>query len=160
MKKNDRGFTLVETLIVSAFVIGTLTYLFIQVNNSITNFDIAFKYDSVNDIYNTKIIGNYIEDIGYSDIKNNIKNGYVDITNYLIGNINYYDLLKEKTNAKRILLVEENMIEIKKNSNSQDFSKELKRYINKFDNNSAIVDSYRIIVEFNNDHVASLRIGD
>ena len=50
MKKNSKGFTLVETLIVSAFVIGTLTYLFIQINNSITNYDIAFKYDAVHDV--------------------------------------------------------------------------------------------------------------
>lgn len=160
MKKNNRGFTLVETLIVSAFVIGTLTYLFIQMNNSITNFDISFKYDSVNDIYNTNIICNYVEDIGYYDIKNKIKNGYVDITNSLIGNINYYELLKEKTGVKRILFVDENMIEIKKNLNTTDFSNELKRYINRFDNDEAIVDSYRIIIEFDNDHIASLRIGD
>ena len=52
------------------------------------------------------------------------------------------------------------MIEIKKNLNTTDFSNELKRYINRFDNDESIVDSYRIIIEFDNDHIASLRIGD
>ncbi len=160
MKKNNKGFTLVETLIVSAFVIGTLTYLFIQINNSITNYDIAFKYDAVNDIYNTNVIKNYIADNGYIDLKNKMNNGYLDITDYVIGNISYYELIKKNTNSKRILFVNENMIEIKKNLNNTDFSEELKRYISRYDNNTTLTTGYIIIIEYNNDHIASLRIGD
>lgn len=160
MKKNSKGFTLVETLIVSAFVIGTLTYLFIQINNSITNYDIAFKYDAVNDVYNTNVIKNYIADNGYIDLKNKMNNGYLDITDYVIGNISYYELIKKNTNSKRILFVNENMIEIKKNLNNTDFSEELKRYISRYDNNTTLTTGYIIIVEYNNDHIASLRIGD
>ena len=160
MKKNNKGFTLVETLIVSAFVIGTLTYLFIQINNSITNYDIAFKYDAVNDVYNTNVIKNYIADNGYIDLKNKMNNGYLDITDYVIGNISYYELIKKNTNSKRILFVNENMIEIKKSLNNTDFSEELKRYISRYDNNTTLTTGYIIIVEYNNDHIASLRIGD
>lgn len=160
MKKNNKGFTLVETLIVSAFVIGTLTYLFIQINNSITNYDIAFKYDAVNDVYNTNVIKNYIADNGYIDLKNKMNNGYLDITDYVIGNISYYELIKKNTNSKRILFVNENMIEIKKNLNNTDFSEELKRYISRYDNNTTLTTGYIIIVEYNNDHITSLRIGD
>ncbi len=160
MKKNSKGFTLVETLIVSAFVIGTLTYLFIQINNSITNYDIAFKYDAVNDVYNTNVIKNYIADNGYIDLKNKMNNGYLDITDYVIGNISYYELIKKNTNSKRILFVNENMIEIKKNLNNTDFSEELKRYISRYDNNTTLTTGYIIIIEYNNDHIASLRIGD
>ena len=160
MKKNSKGFTLVETLIVSAFVIGTLTYLFIQINNSITNYDIAFKYDAVNDVYNTNVIKNYISDNGYIDLKNKMNNGYLDITDYVIGNISYYELIKKNTNSKRILFVNENMIEIKKNLNNTDFSEELKRYISRYDNNTTLTTGYIIIIEYNNDHIASLRIGD
>ncbi len=160
MKKNNKGFTLVETLIVSAFVIGTLTYLFIQINNSITNYDIAFKYDAVNDVYNTNVIKNYIADNGYIDLKNKMNNGYLDITDYVIGNISYYELIKKNTNSKRILFVNENMIEIKKNLNNTDFSEELKRYISRYDNNTTLTTGYIIIIEYNNDHIASLRIGD
>jgi len=160
MKKNSKGFTLVETLIVSAFVIGTLTYLFIQINNSITNYDIAFKYDAVNDVYNTNVIKNYIADNGYIDLKNKMNNGYLDITDYVIGNISYYELIKKNTNSKRILFVNENMIEIKKSLNNTDFSEELKRYISRYDNNTTLTTGYIIIVEYNNDHIASLRIGD
>ena len=160
MKKNSKGFTLVETLIVSAFVIGTLTYLFIQINNSITNYDIAFKYDAVNDIYNTNIIKNYILDNGYAELKSQMNNGYLDITDYVIGNINYYELIKKNTNSKRILFVNENMIEIKENLNNTDFSEELKRYIKRYDNNTTLTIGYILVVEYNNDHIASLRVGD
>lgn len=160
MKKNSKGFTLVETLIVSAFVIGTLTYLFIQINNSITNYDIAFKYDAVNDIYNTNIIKNYILDNGYAEFKNQMNNGYLDITDYVIGNISYYELIKKNTNSKRILFINENMIEIKENLNNTDFSEELKRYIKRYDNNTTLTTGYVLVVEYNNDHIASLRVGD
>ena len=160
MKKNSKGFTLVETLIVSAFVIGTLTYLFIQINNSITNYDIAFKYDAVNDVYNTNVIKNYIADNGYIDLKNKMNNGYLDITDCVIGNISYYELIKKNTNSKRILFVNENMIEIKKNLNNTDSSEELKRYISRYHNNTTLTTGYIIIIEYNNDHIASLRIGD
>lgn len=161
MKKN-KGFTLVETLIVSTFVLGTLTYLFVQINNSITNFDITFKYDSISDINNANVVYQFLKESGYSNLKTSMTNGYIDITNSntVLGNSNYYNLIKEKINAKRIIFVEENMTLIKSNLDSLDFSEELKRYIKKFDNNPAIVGEYRIIVEFNNDHIASVRLGD
>ena len=89
-----------------------------------------------------------------------MNNGYLDITDYVIGNISYYELIKKNTNSKRILFVNENMIEIKKNLNNTDFSEELKRYISRYDNNTTLTTGYIIIIEYNNDHIASLRIGD
>ena len=59
MKKNNKGFTLIETLIVSTFVAATLTYLFIQINNTLTNYDITYRYDSINAIYNANTIRSY-----------------------------------------------------------------------------------------------------
>lgn len=161
MKKN-KGFTLVETLIVSAFVLGTLTYLFIQIDNSITNFDISFKYDSISDLNNTMVVYNFIKESGYTNLTKSIANGYVDITNssMILGNSSYYNLIKDKINAKRIIIAEENMVELKKNLSSLDFSEELKRYIKRYDNDQAIIGEYIIIVEFNNDHIASVRLGE
>ena len=161
MKKN-KGFTLVETLIVSAFVLGTLTYLFIQIDNSITNFDISFKYDSISDLNNTMVVYNFIKESGYTNLTKSIANGYVDITNssMVLGNSSYYNLIKDKINAKRIIIAEENMVELKKNLSSLDFSEELKRYIKRYDNDQAIIGEYIIIVEFNNDHIASVRLGE
>ena len=171
MKKNNKGFTLVETLIVSAFVIGTLTYLFIQINNAETNFDISFKYDDVNDVYNTKIVCNFLVNTGYSNLITNLQNGYTRVTSSNIyGDSNYYHKILEKigteyNNGKeKVWLLKESEIsniqsQIKNSTlNDSNLSEELKRYISRYDADTNS-NKYVVVIEFNNSHIASARIG-
>lgn len=171
MKKNNKGFTLVETLIVSAFVIGTLTYLFIQINNAETNFDISFKYDDVNDVYNTKIVCNFIVNTGYSNLITNLQNGYTRVTSSNIyGDSNYYHKILEKigteynTGKEKVWLLKESEIsniqsQIKNSTlNDSNLSEELKRYISRYDADTNS-NKYVVVIEFNNSHIASARIG-
>lgn len=171
MKKNNKGFTLVETLIVSAFVIGTLTYLFIQINNAETNFDISFKYDDVNDVYNTKIVCNFLVNTGYSNLITNLQNGYTRVTSSNIyGDSNYYHKILEKigteynTGKEKVWLLKESEIsniqsQIKNSTlNDSNLSEELKRYISRYDADTNS-NKYVVVIEFNNSHIASARIG-
>lgn len=171
MKKNNKGFTLVETLIVSAFVIGTLTYLFIQINNAETNFDISFKYDDVNDVYNTKIVCNFLVNTGYSNLITNLQNGYTRVTSSNIyGDSNYYHKILEKigteynTGKEKVWLLKESEIsniqsQIKNSTlNDSNLSEELKRYISRYDADTNS-NKYVVVIEFNNSHIASVRIG-
>lgn len=171
MKKNNKGFTLVETLIVSAFVIGTLTYLFIQINNAETNFDISFKYDDVNDVYNTKIVCNFLVNTGYSNLITNLQNGYTRVTSSNIyGDSNYYHKILEKigteynTGKEKVWLLKESEIsniqsQIKNLTlNDSNLSEELKRYISRYDADTNS-NKYVVVIEFNNSHIASARIG-
>ena len=171
MKKNSKGFTLVETLIVSAFVIGTLTYLFIQINNAKTNFDISFKYDDVNDVYNTKIVCNFLVNTGYSNLITNLQNGYTRVTSSNIyGDSNYYHKILEKigteynTGKEKVWLLKESEIsniqsQIKNSTlNDSNLSEELKRYISRYDADTNS-NKYVVVIEFNNGHIASARIG-
>lgn len=171
MKKNNKGFTLVETLIVSAFVIGTLTYLFIQINNAKTNFDISFKYDDVNDVYSTKIVCNFLVNTGYSNLITNLQNGYTRLTSSNIyGDSNYYHKILEKigteynTGKEKVWLLKESEIsniqsQIKNSTlNDSNLSEELKRYISRYDADTNS-NKYVVVIEFNNSHIASARIG-
>ena len=61
MKKIDkRGFALIETLIVSIVVAGILTYIFIQFSTLKRNYNISFKYDTVDVLFSLQDIENYI----------------------------------------------------------------------------------------------------
>ena len=44
MKKNNRGFTLVETLVVSAFIVGILIFLFSQFSRLKSSYEASFEY--------------------------------------------------------------------------------------------------------------------
>ncbi len=162
MKKNNKGFTLIETLIVSTFVAATLTYLFIQINNTLTNYDITYRYDSINAIYNANTITSYLKQNGYQNLVTlSASSGYVDITTStnVNGNSTYYNLLIDKTNAKTVLFTTADMGKIKENIQSTSYSEELKRYINKKDVSSSTTNEYIIIVEYKDNTFASAKLG-
>lgn len=61
MKKNkNSGFMLIETLLVSTFVLGVLTYLFLQFSALKRSYDDNFKYNTVPALYGIKNINQYI----------------------------------------------------------------------------------------------------
>lgn len=162
MKKNDKGFTLIETLIVSAFVAATLTYLFIQMNNTLTNYDITFRYDTINGIYNANVISNYLKENNYANLINlTSSNGYVDITtsSNVNGDSSYYGLILDKINAKTVLFTSEDMVQIKNNIKTSAYSEELKRYIQKKDSDNTLTNAYIIIVEYKDNTFATVRVG-
>ncbi len=60
MKKRQKGFMLVETLVVSTLVSTVLIALYLQFNNIVKNFDRDFHYNSVDNLYAAQNIKNFI----------------------------------------------------------------------------------------------------
>lgn len=78
MKKNNRmGFMLIETLLVSTFVLGVLTYLYVQFSALKRNYDDDFKYDTVPGLYGVRNINQYItRQNGYSTLQTSVNATY------------------------------------------------------------------------------------
>ena len=60
MKKSYRGFTLVETLIVSAFIIGILIFLFSQFTKLKKSYDTSFENNTIPALYKARNINRYL----------------------------------------------------------------------------------------------------
>ena len=80
-KRNNKGFVLLETLIVTVFVSSVLIFLFVQFNSLNNNYEESNKYNQVEDIYALSNIANYIKDDWtlYNTIKET--GTYLDLTN-------------------------------------------------------------------------------
>lgn len=59
MKKNNKGFTMLETLITSTLIISTLVFLYVQFNNLKRNYDDSFKFNTVEGIHKAKQLTKY-----------------------------------------------------------------------------------------------------
>ena len=85
MKKNkNSGFMLIETLLVSTFVLGVLTYLFLQFSALKRSYDDNFKYNTVPSLYGVKNINQYIsKQNGYPILQTQVTNrefGYIEFS--------------------------------------------------------------------------------
>lgn len=58
MKKN--GFMLAEVLIVSTLLIGTMTFMYVQLRTLTTNYNKSFKYNTVDGLYGARIIKDFL----------------------------------------------------------------------------------------------------
>ena len=161
MKKVDnKGFMLVETLIVATLIISVLIYLFIQFQTIAKSYNTSFNYNTVDAAYGVSNIRNYILSDGYEELlnyQNTANNGYVDITNC---NSEYFEeteyclSLFDQLNVKTVLFTKNNLSNLK--SKNFTFNEKLKSFINyiKYDNEKV----YRIIVEYKNGTFGSLKV--
>lgn len=58
--KNNKGFLLVESLVVSTFVLTVLIFLYIQFNNLMVNHKKSYTYNSVENIYNLGSMSDFL----------------------------------------------------------------------------------------------------
>lgn len=176
MKKNEKGFTLLETLIVSTVVVGTLIYLFTQINNVKTNYDISFKYNTIPGLYGAKNIVDYLNENGYTTLitaLNNSSDNFIEIKdNSLIdnGDEDYFDALKKVEKISLILFVKDDVSSLKEKVNAcydSDTTNNtaicnknsgLKKFIRDL-STDAFQDTYRIIIQYSDLTFASVEIG-
>lgn len=59
MKKNNKGFTMLETLIASTLIVSTLVFLYVQFNSLLTNYNESFTLNTVQGIHNAKQLAKY-----------------------------------------------------------------------------------------------------
>lgn len=67
-KKNNKGFLLIETLIVSTFITSTMIFLFIQFRRVNSTFNRTFSYNTVKSLYALSNINQFIMDNDYEGI--------------------------------------------------------------------------------------------
>lgn len=159
MKKNNKGFMLVEALVMSMVVIGTLTFMYIQFQNISRSYEKSFNYNTITDLYITNEVKNYL-------INNNLLDTYkgkvtASSTKYtIIDDItdSSFEMLKFKGQVKTILLTDESLSELKGKKTST-LSEKFNDFINylKVDKEEG---KYRLLIEFNDDTFASLKLND
>ena len=158
MGKKSRAFALVETLIVSTIIASILIYMFVQFNKLDNIYNESFRYNDVDHLYKLDSIKEYINSLDISLITNivTIINNddiiIMDKNDDTYTNIEYLDNqvdLLINLDIKTLVLTKADI----NNVDTLSLSKTLKNMIKKIDNKS---DNYRIIVEFNNDNLATI----
>lgn len=186
MKINKFGFMLVETLAVSTLISVILIGLYLQFNNVISNFHQTFKYNNVDRLYATNTIKQWIkfdnEGNFYSAIKkklestkfikiivndcniSNIEDGYLG-QKYKLYACNNFKNLTDYYEVKDIIITTENISltddDYKALNTTEfteiNFSSSLKNFMKKI-KKSETNNKYRIIVEFQNNEFATLKM--
>ena len=159
-KMNNRGFMLAETLIVATFLVTTLLFIYIQFNNITKTYDNSFKYNTVNGLYTAKNIIKYISTDGIDSLKTKLAQDGVEFVNitgcsntYFTEN-DYCIVLMNSSNVKTVLFTEENLDILKNTTTSLDQT--IVDFIDYIDYEKTT--GYRIIIEFNDNTFASLKI--
>ena len=161
MKKNKiNGFMLIETLLVSTFVLGVLTYLFVQFAALKRSYDDNFKYNTVTGLYGVKNINQYLTKYNsYPTLITSINQfGYIEFSCATINGLTCNSLLNS-INIKNIYFVKDSIFKNNINDNLIIFSEndELYRFIKKirfFNENN----KYHIIAEYNDYTYATIEV--
>ena len=166
-KLGNKGFMLLETLIVSTIILSTLVFLYIQFTNIKKSYDISFRYNTVSGLYSAKELGDFLIDNGTTTLSTTLQNNvnfYVNITNntYVPGNKDLYDKLIIDMNIGVAVYVDDDLTEFKKYLNSDKveastFNEEFKKYIMNLQTNATEKD--RIIIKFKDNTYASILLG-
>jgi len=148
-KMNNKGFMLAETLVVATFLVTTLLFIYVQFNNVTNSYDTSFRYNTVNGLYATKNIVDFVKSDGLDNLKTSINaNGYyIDITNCSTAyfeEADYCQILFDTLKVKTVLFTKENLTELK--NNTLGLTQTMIDFINYIDYDT--VNDYRIIVEF------------
>ena len=115
MKNNNKGFMLLETLIVSCIVLGVLIYMYSQFRNININYQRIFKYNTVSSLYKTNEIKKFIESDAYLEMVGRLEdssNLYYDITACDVLLYNSSDLcskLYDSLGLEKLVIMNENL---------------------------------------------------
>lgn len=161
-KKHNRGFSLLETLIVSTFISGVLIILFTQYIVIQKSYDKTYNYNGVISIYQTKEIVDYLskEEASFVIQKlGNTPSGYFDITDCsALTNKTYCQKLFELLNVKTVIISLNDLSGLKTSLNTSNiYSENLFDFINYVDTKTN--KKYRVVVEYQNGAMGSLNLG-
>lgn len=156
------GFMLIETLIVSTFITGTLLYVFIQFNQSYHHYNKTFNYNTINNLYNTLQIKNYIMDRDVYILEQKLNDdelAYIEISSCdddLFGEPDYCENLFAALDVAKIYFTYNDLTKfylLLDNNIDQD----IMNFIDYISFKEGAL-GYRIIAKFNNDTFATLKI--
>ena len=133
MKKNNKGFLLVETLVVSTFCLTVLVILFLQFRTLIINYNNSFKYNTVEGIYNLKTIRECVDensvDLNIDDGNNQYHIFKSDDSNFKT-NLGKCAVLMEQENINTLIYTDKKLSGIKGTLNKDNnLSPGMKKFI-------------------------------
>ncbi|MBQ8234659.1 MAG: hypothetical protein IJZ36_03655, partial [Bacilli bacterium] len=156
MKKNNKGFVLIETLIVSVVVISILFTLYLQIRKISDNNTRFFKQNRTSDIMLLENFGNYLyeteilnQDIEYIDL--------TDCTNVHLTSRNLCSYLISISEIDNLILTKNNIKTLKDELIVKNYPNEFKDYIKKI-KNTYDENGYRLIAYFNNGTMSNIVI--
>ena len=170
-KMNNKGFALVETLVVTIFIATVLIFLFIQLTNLSSSYEDSFNYNSVEGLYALDDIKEYIlsDSDGYTNIKGVIEqfeycgckwddsnDNYVSEECNVLIEGNYNRLLKLE-GINEIIILENSDYFKDSISGYSNYSEGIKTFTSKINNSGD--EPYRIVASFKNGTYATVRFG-
>lgn len=170
MKKLDnRGFLLVETLVVSTFTLTVLVILFIQFKNLVVNYNESYYYNTVEGIYNLNAVKKYVSQNQLEDNKLNdqLKSSAVPYLviyndgckNTTLTGLTYCETMMKAGDFKTVLYTNSDIASLKdyvKNNDDSNISEKLTTFIKKLDSQTH---KNRLIAEYENGTFASITFG-
>lgn len=158
-KMGNKGFALVETLIVATFVMGILTLIFTNLLPMIGRYEKRERYDDIDSVYNTYLIKKMLENSETNEqtlsLKKNISNtstNYNPINCDIYNDTDFLDYcqnLFQNTGVSSIIVTSYNLSSLK-SSLPQNASEDFKDYILSLPNYNKNPQKYqyRIIVKY------------
>lgn len=153
MKKSNRGFMLVETLVATTIIVSALLFIYIQYSTITNNYMESFSYNTTNGLYAAYNIKNYILEDGYETLISEIgSHDFLDITNCqttYFDNEDYCSSLVINSNIVKLLFTYENVDNINYGVNDK-----FKKFINRivFDDTG----EYRLLIQFKDNTFATI----
>ena len=142
MHKSNKGFVLVESIVVAIFVLGFLTFLIVNLLPLIGSYESALNYDTVESRYNVHLIRKMILKDDFCKVRNLLNIGANSVYSYFTGdemceylkNKNYCRKLfsEDFLDVKEILITETQatdlraLSDLENNANDSDFQTYLK----------------------------------
>ena len=162
MKKSfNKGFVLAETIIISVVIITALIVVYIQFITLNNSYNRSFKYNSVDDLYAVNNVVKFIESESLNTIINKLDSNYIDLSSCsadYFKEYNYCKTLLEYLDIKTVIFTYEDVTELKNElSQNNTLSEGMYTFIKTISTNKN--NKYRLIVEFNNDRYATLKLG-
>ena len=173
MKKIDnKGFLLVETLVVSTFVLGVLIILFLQFKTLLINYNHTYDYNTVEGIYNLNAVKTYLnENQNNANSLNSIlissEKPYLIVyddgcnSSLKLDNLIYCNNMMKDAGFKKVIYTKSEVSVLKryiKNEGKEDMdlNESLRDFIKRLDDKKS---KNRLIAEYKNKTFASITYG-
>lgn len=176
MKKIDnKGFLLVETLVVSTFVLGVLIILFLQFKTLLINYNHTYDYNTVEGVYNLNAVKTYLnENQNNANSLNSIlissEKPYLIVydndnnkcnSSLKLENLNYCNDMMGDAGFEKVIYTKSEVSVLKrymKNEGKEDtdLNESLRNFINRLDDKKS---KNRLIAEYKNKTFASITYG-
>ena len=159
MRKNNKGFMLIETLLVSVFVVSTLIFIYIQFEKVRNSYQTSFAYNTTNGVYGANTVLKYLRENGIENLEKEIDKGsaYIDLTNCpggYLSNTSFCHRLLTDLKVQKIFYVSSDVTNFKNKMNQAAISNKFKSFVHsiKPTNDSG----YRLLIEYQNEEYATI----